>query len=315
MTASYKPKTLSGAVAQGDTGIVQNMLQEGSDIHANNDEALRSAAAYGHSAIVTLLLDQGADVHANNDKALQWAASNGHRETVLILLGRGADLHAENDHAFRWAASNGRREVVALLLDHGANIHAEDDQALWLAAGHGHRETVSLLLDRGADVHAGNDLALLRATLNLERDTATLLLRYGADPQRAMGDNCSFAGELAKWMAQLRQQTVKRFRSRKPARSQCFTESDRLLHDSVLDACVTASFTTLIGAPLIASRAQADRQLFQDIWDALPMHWQDQHQNLYVQFAKEGGIHPICGPYTSTASRCSAAVDAGRLNR
>jgi len=50
------------------------------------DEFLRKAAKYGHTEVVKLLLEQGADVHADNDWALVWAADNGHKEVVKLLL-------------------------------------------------------------------------------------------------------------------------------------------------------------------------------------------------------------------------------------
>ena len=70
--------------------IIKELLNEGADIHAGNDYALRHASRYGHLEIVKLLLDRGADIHACDDYALRWASHNGHLETVKLLLSRGA---------------------------------------------------------------------------------------------------------------------------------------------------------------------------------------------------------------------------------
>jgi len=121
------------------------------------------------------LINEGADVHARNDYALRWAANKGHADTVAMLLDRGADVHAGNDCALRWAAGNGHADTVALLLDRGADIHAGDDLALCYAAENGHTETVALLLDRGADIHARNDQALRWAAENGHTDIVELL--------------------------------------------------------------------------------------------------------------------------------------------
>lgn len=43
-----------------------------------------------HFEIVKFLIEQGADVHANDDQTLRWAASTGQLETVKFLLVPGA---------------------------------------------------------------------------------------------------------------------------------------------------------------------------------------------------------------------------------
>jgi ankyrin repeat protein len=101
--------------------------------------------------VIKQLLDEGANIHAWNDLALKWAAKYGHTETVRLLLDRGADIHAYHDEALKWAATHGYTKTVKLLLDRGANIHAWDDEALRWATLCGHTETVKLLLKRGAD--------------------------------------------------------------------------------------------------------------------------------------------------------------------
>ena len=89
----------------------------------------------GHLEIVKYLVDNGADVHANDDEALRWAASNGYLEVVEYLVDNGADIHANNDGALMWATLNGRLEVVKYLVENGADIHADDDWTLRAATG------------------------------------------------------------------------------------------------------------------------------------------------------------------------------------
>jgi len=108
--------------------------------------------------IIQKLIDEGANVHAVDDEALRWAANNGHLEVVKILLENGADVHAGNDFALRWASYKGHLEVVEILLENGADVHACNDSALQFAAGKGYLEIVKILLGNGADVHACNDI-------------------------------------------------------------------------------------------------------------------------------------------------------------
>ena len=97
------------------------------------------------------LVEQGANLHADDEEALQWAAEKGHLEVVKYLLERGANLRACVGWALRWAARNGHLKVVEYLLEKGANLHAENDHALRLAAGKGHLEVVKYLLEQGAE--------------------------------------------------------------------------------------------------------------------------------------------------------------------
>jgi len=94
---------------------------------------------------VKWLLNNGYDVHADNDWALRWASNNGHIGVVKVLLEAGANVHAEDDGALRWASRDGHLEVVKVLLEAGANIHAIDDWALRWASRYCHLEVVELL--------------------------------------------------------------------------------------------------------------------------------------------------------------------------
>jgi len=282
----------------GEVDEVIKTLDAGANIHVSNDSALRMAAKNGHTKTVGLLLDRGADIHANGTEifvnandALCLAAGNGHKETVELLLDRGANIHAENDLAFRWTACNGLTEIVAQLLDHGSDIHALGDDALYWAIknGHSNKDTVLLLLRRGADSTA-----------------------KGSESKGAFE-----RAKLAEFLSELKQETLGHFKSGQPSQEQCFSTDAKgipRLHGRVLDACMIGQFTALIGAPLIASTDKSDRQLFHDIWDALPQHWQDQNHNIYMQFLKEGGVNPIIGSHTAVTHRNTLLPDklAGR---
>jgi ribosomal protein L30/L7E len=97
--------------------------ENGTNIHANNDEALRYSANDGSLEVVKYLIEHGAGIHAWDDEALRTAASRGHIEVVKYLVDNGANIHACNNSALRTAASRGHLEVVKYLVEHGANIH------------------------------------------------------------------------------------------------------------------------------------------------------------------------------------------------
>jgi len=268
MTVSEIDQTFISAAQNGSNDKVTAALKDGADIHAKQDYALRLAAGNGHLETLELLLDHGADIHANQDEAIYWAAQWGKLEAVRFLLDRGAYIHAENDRAISWSARNHIKKTALFLLRCGANPNAKDTE--------------------GKDAFEGTELGLWLSDLRQE------VPEYFRPEKPAPKQ-----GFVARWLRQEKQETAKPPKSDKPTREQCFTADT--LHEHVLNACVTEQFTTLIGAPLVASTDKADRQLFQDIWDALPNHWQDQYQNIYMQFMKEGGVNPIVGAHTTAA--------------
>jgi ankyrin repeat protein len=90
-------------------------------------------------------LENGADVHANNDSALRYASENGHLSTVDLLLKNGADVHVYHDYPLRWASVRGHLDIVELLFKNGADVHAIDAYTLWWASQNGHLDVVKLL--------------------------------------------------------------------------------------------------------------------------------------------------------------------------
>jgi len=99
----------------GHLEIVKFLVENGANIHAVDDCALRWAAESGHLEVVKYLVENGANIHAKDNWALCWAARNGHLKIVKYLVENGADIHADNNYAFCWAACNGHFEVVKYL--------------------------------------------------------------------------------------------------------------------------------------------------------------------------------------------------------
>jgi len=139
---------------------IKELVEDGADIHVNNDFILRMASTNGYLDIVKYLISQGANIHSSNDYVLCCASYRGHLDVVKCLIEHGADIHARNDLALVWASMSGHIEIVKYLVEQGADIHAENDQALRWASEKGHLEIVKYLVEQGADVHACNDEAL-----------------------------------------------------------------------------------------------------------------------------------------------------------
>jgi ankyrin repeat protein len=53
---------------------------------------LAEAAINGHLDVVRFLIENGADIHANDDYALRYAAGNRHLGDIRFLIENGADM-------------------------------------------------------------------------------------------------------------------------------------------------------------------------------------------------------------------------------
>ena len=83
-------KQLIEASDKGDLTKVKELIENGADVYAQNDYALRCSAEMGHLEVVRFLLENGADIHAQDDCALRWSARFGHLEVVRLFLENGA---------------------------------------------------------------------------------------------------------------------------------------------------------------------------------------------------------------------------------
>nr|CUV53964.1 protein of unknown function [Ralstonia solanacearum] len=85
---------------------------------------LKIAAKYGQCEIINYLIQCGSDVHANGDEALCFAAEHGHLEAVQCLVELGADIHAQEDKPVKLATHANKIGVVQYLVEAGASIDA-----------------------------------------------------------------------------------------------------------------------------------------------------------------------------------------------
>ena len=80
------------AAVQGKNDDLQEQIRMGANPRAYKDAALYAAAGKGHTSTVLLLLDMGLDIHADEDQAIRSAAKNDFEETVGVLILHGADF-------------------------------------------------------------------------------------------------------------------------------------------------------------------------------------------------------------------------------
>ena len=69
----------------GNIEVFKELVEQGANIHADNDYAIRLASCNGHLEIVKFLVENGANIHANDNSAIHCASSNGHLDVVEYL--------------------------------------------------------------------------------------------------------------------------------------------------------------------------------------------------------------------------------------
>lgn len=120
----YMPPTpLMNAVYNGNTNIINMLLENGADINYTTDEMtpLIYAAYKGNTNIINTLLENGADINYTNYygmTALMYAASYNQFEAVKILLENNADTSITDEDGYTaldLAKSEDYKDIVELL--------------------------------------------------------------------------------------------------------------------------------------------------------------------------------------------------------
>ncbi|KAJ5835080.1 hypothetical protein N7447_001106 [Penicillium robsamsonii] len=152
------------AVENGHLAVVQVLIEAG---YALNDkqsvywhkQPLHAAVLQGNTKLVEYLLDGGAEPSPQEEPPLMSAAKNGDLEMVKLLLERGADPNKRfcGSMALSCAAGHGHVEIVEVLLDHGADPDPDMVQG-WLStlyhvAIHGQLPILDLLSARGVEIY------------------------------------------------------------------------------------------------------------------------------------------------------------------
>ncbi len=153
------------AAVFGDTDGVERALKSGAEIDkkaASGNTALMMAVVADNLGVVRLLLDKGSGIDTQEDEAgftaLIYAVDLGYLEMIKLLLSENADVDMQNDDgltALMWAVEKGYLKIVKLLLRKGSEVSIQDkygETALMKAVEGNHSEVVRLLLELGADI-------------------------------------------------------------------------------------------------------------------------------------------------------------------
>ena len=207
-TKTAKAKLLAPAARNGDLEKVKKLVENGANIHFNNDYALRMAAGGGHTEIVSYLCDHGANITAcvgnaqfacymDNAGAMPellineensgrmsafWhAAVNNRVDTLRFLLNRTKVRWRELDILLLEACQRNFLQTVRILTEYGASVSAYEYAAVVYACKNNNAELLLLLMRMGADIHTRNEMPLWEAVNGGFTEITRILLESSTD--------------------------------------------------------------------------------------------------------------------------------------
>ena len=198
-------------ITKGYLSLLKVFIQNGYDIHYNNDEAIRIASADGQLEIIKYLIDIGVNVfsvqnipfynavingkievikylftlnaniiHVDNGSAVQWASEGGHLEVVQFLVENNVNIHINNS-ALYISLLNDHFDIAKYLISNGLDIHNDNDRVVRVVANKGNVKAMMFLVENGIDITAHNNQAINFASQASRHDLVRYLLSIGAD--------------------------------------------------------------------------------------------------------------------------------------
>jgi len=147
-----------------ESGLLRCFIDNGADVTYDNNFALRCYASRCETDKVKMLLENGADVHAYNDEAIRHCGLNHHIdigysdvnttqtyiETIQSLLQYGANASANNSEILLYNINKKYIAVIKLLIRYGADINQVSNYEIKLSKND--IETIDLVLN--SNLHA-----------------------------------------------------------------------------------------------------------------------------------------------------------------
>ena len=131
----------------------------------------------GPMASIKKYLDDGANIHFDNDFGIVAAVECNRLDLVDFLMARGADIHARDHACIRHASRSGNFPMVKKLVEHGANFRTHNDFALYFALIHSRMELASYLMDLGCEYRPSWNDRLEPETLQFVQDYKPLAIK------------------------------------------------------------------------------------------------------------------------------------------
>ncbi|XP_071116130.1 ankyrin repeat family A protein 2-like isoform X2 [Haliotis cracherodii] len=167
----FRPSTVMTNLHRGNVQTMTPSIVEHMSIH--------QMAAQGELVMLQQEIQEGSDINKLDEQgltALHWACANGQMPTMEFLVQSGADINLSGNHgenALLLSSCYGYKEIVKYLLQLGMDVNCTDESgstALMYAAYNNHPTCITALLEFGADITATNEDMLTAFDLTIGQD-------------------------------------------------------------------------------------------------------------------------------------------------
>ena len=110
----------------GDISVLKWLVKNNPNLLITKETssiALTSVCSNEHLHMLKYLVEQGIDIHIDNEAALITSCSVGHLESVKYLVELGANVKAKKSKALKVAIESNHKDVVEYLIEKGAKIY------------------------------------------------------------------------------------------------------------------------------------------------------------------------------------------------
>jgi hypothetical protein len=134
------------AVIDYDLDLIKELVEEGVDIHCENDFVFNISLGHNKQEITKYVISQarGSDIEHYVNEALVEYSHSGDIQFVKEMIEMGGNIHHLADEAVNWACGFGQLEMVKFLVSLGARIEVEN--AISRATQNNHQVVVDYLV-------------------------------------------------------------------------------------------------------------------------------------------------------------------------
>ena len=137
----------------------------------SSTELLKKSIKINDISNVKLAIENGANIHYENDDALYYAVINDNIEILKYLIEHGLSFN-ENDNSYliKTASIFGSINVIKYMVEHNIDIHYDNDLAVLLAFKYKYYDVFLYLVNHGANidnckVYANNKISEMKQYL------------------------------------------------------------------------------------------------------------------------------------------------------
>ncbi|AEQ60801.1 putative ankyrin repeat- containing protein [Acanthamoeba polyphaga mimivirus] len=159
--------------------ILKLVIDNGGDVHTDNEFPICLAASYGRLSCVKLLVDCGVNPFCFDNMVIKLASIDYYDNVVEYMVSIGADINAGNNFVLRYAIKNLDKKMIELAVNTGANINDISPNDISHIIKHQSPTIMDILIEYGLDISTVNFCSKIRPE---RKKFVDKLISQGVDP-------------------------------------------------------------------------------------------------------------------------------------